>query len=376
MPSPLTKARFGKLTEVRAFKKSFRSWTICKCDCGRKITVRTDRLKSGNTASCGCQRRESNLLRLPDLVEDRFGILTVLRPVSARSKHNQRLWICKCDCGRIIKTTTARLRSGHTKSCGCLKNGYAIDIAGETFGNLKAKRPTKRRNSSGEIIWLCKCGCGRAARASASQLVSGRKKSCGCMEGPRPLDLSDKKFGRLKAVSLEDKRGGCGERLWRCECKCGNECIVSVRNLRSGNTRSCGCLKCEPRDFGKPAPLRTEKAADRSNPATEPHARSRKAADRGNPSAPEDVHRVVIVDFEPPATRKLQRQSPCPKRRRRPSKRDATKARIIELIGNQSMQAATIANALDISHGYVRELLPELMEEGKLVNDNSGYHKS
>lgn len=32
------------------------------------------------------------------------------------------VWFCVCDCGGSSKTTITKLRSGHTKSCGCLKN--------------------------------------------------------------------------------------------------------------------------------------------------------------------------------------------------------------------------------------------------------------
>ena len=30
--------------------------------------------------------------------------------------------------------------------------------------------------------------------------------------------------------------------MWLCKCQCGNELIVSASNLKSGNTKSCGCL--------------------------------------------------------------------------------------------------------------------------------------
>lgn len=33
------------------------------------------------------------------------------------------------------------------------------------------------------------------------------------------------------------------KRVFVCRCDCGNEVLVAGRNLRSGNTKSCGCLK-------------------------------------------------------------------------------------------------------------------------------------
>lgn len=33
--------------------------------------------------------------------------------------------------------------------------------------------------------------------------------------------------------------------MWLCQCDCGNEVTVSGNRLRSGNTKSCGCLRRE-----------------------------------------------------------------------------------------------------------------------------------
>ena len=33
--------------------------------------------------------------------------------------------------------------------------------------------------------------------------------------------------------------------LWLCKCDCGNEKVVAVDKLHSGNTKSCGCLQRE-----------------------------------------------------------------------------------------------------------------------------------
>ncbi|OAV63378.1 hypothetical protein Barb6_03776 [Bacteroidales bacterium Barb6] len=58
----LTGKRFGRLTVVgRDFKNKWGdlSW-LCRCDCGNEKSVRTGRLNSGNTASCGCLRNEKS----------------------------------------------------------------------------------------------------------------------------------------------------------------------------------------------------------------------------------------------------------------------------------------------------------------------------
>jgi len=57
-------------------------------------------------------------------------------------------------------------------------------------------------------------------------------------------DLTGERYGRLMAltyVGVDKNRNS----TWLCECTCGKTTIVSSKSLRSGNTRSCGCLKLE-----------------------------------------------------------------------------------------------------------------------------------
>ena len=62
---------------------------------------------------------------------------------------------------------------------------------------------------------------------------------------PNALNLTGHRFGRLVAI----KRNGIDQHsqnaLWLCQCKCGNKTTVSTSLLRTGNTKSCGCLRRE-----------------------------------------------------------------------------------------------------------------------------------
>jgi hypothetical protein len=58
------------------------------------------------------------------------------------------------------------------------------------------------------------------------------------------VDLAGQTFGRLTAIEFAG-RDALRKRLWRCACTCGRETLVNTGNLRSGTTRSCGCLKAE-----------------------------------------------------------------------------------------------------------------------------------
>ena len=55
------------------------------------------------------------------------------------------------------------------------------------------------------------------------------------------LDLMGMRFSRLRVVG-EAPNNKRGNTCWLCLCVCGKGTVVASRNLKSGNTRSCGCL--------------------------------------------------------------------------------------------------------------------------------------
>ena len=119
----LTNQKFGRLTVLeRDYSKKQTSW-ICKCDCGNIKTVSSSDLKQGHTQSCGCLQKErvSNA-SIKDLKGQKFGRLTVLeKDIIKKSKAGDIYWLCQCECGNIVSINDSNLRSGNTKSCGCLK---------------------------------------------------------------------------------------------------------------------------------------------------------------------------------------------------------------------------------------------------------------
>ena len=136
-PSPkvidLTGKRFGRLVVLkRSGQRAPNNQLMweCRCDCGNIVVKRGDALRSGQTLSCGCLAHEAHLKagvnlqrhrvsKVIDLTGQRFGRLTVIER-GPNSPHGSARWYCKCDCGKETLTTTAKLRNGTTRSCGCL----------------------------------------------------------------------------------------------------------------------------------------------------------------------------------------------------------------------------------------------------------------
>ena len=59
--------------------------------------------------------------------------------------------------------------------------GKIKDIAGIRFGKLIVVEPTNRRGPNGAVYWMCKCDCGKDHIASTANLRNGSTKSCGCL---------------------------------------------------------------------------------------------------------------------------------------------------------------------------------------------------
>ena len=57
--NPLIGLRFGRLIALEETRVGRERAMVCRCDCGRKKTVRLSHLKAGRIKSCGCLMRET-----------------------------------------------------------------------------------------------------------------------------------------------------------------------------------------------------------------------------------------------------------------------------------------------------------------------------
>ena len=60
------------------------------------------------------------------------------------------------------------------------------------------------------------------------------------------VDLAGKVYGRLTVVGRSDRKIGKST-VWECVCSCGASRQIPAENLKTGRTRSCGCLNDENR---------------------------------------------------------------------------------------------------------------------------------
>lgn len=123
------------------------------------------------------------------------------------------------------------------------------NIVGQTFGLLTVVKRHSQNNSAGHTQWVCSCECGNTTVATGTNLKSGSTKSCGCLKhkpAHNRLDLVGERFGRLVVLpDGHEVRGKRNVKYWNCQCDCGNTTSVTTGKLRSGHTISCGCWSKE-----------------------------------------------------------------------------------------------------------------------------------
>lgn len=113
-----------------------------------------------------------------------FGRLTVIEMVGKKIIGRHPKWKCICSCGNETIRSSTALRFGKNVSCGCAikeqkrKNN---DLTGKRFGRLIVVKAEKISDLKRNIIWNCICDCGKKTLSIRYDLISGHKKSCGCL---------------------------------------------------------------------------------------------------------------------------------------------------------------------------------------------------
>ncbi len=235
----LTGKRFAFLTAEKRLeerKKGSCLW-LCRCDCGRYYKGKTHDLISGRVKSCGCIPS-----RVPeDLTGRRYGSLTVLELSGERKKNGAVVWKCRCDCGQETFVSSGNLKQGRTVSCGCVRRE---NLEGRRFGKLIVTGIGKQSGRGRGAFWNCLCDCGTYCEVHAYKLKSGHTRSCGCSHREAILDLTGQKFGKLTVLGDSGRRrDGSGGMIWKCLCSCGQEKEIRQDALVSGAAASCGCVK-------------------------------------------------------------------------------------------------------------------------------------
>ena len=200
------------------------------------------------------------MANLIDITGNKYGRLTVIKRVEdsvcKKSGKRQPQWLCQCDCGNTAICQAANLKSGKSRSCGCLwkeKHSKATvsDLAGQRFGRLVVlNRAGDVASGKRKVVnWLCQCDCGNTITVRACNLKNGSTVSCGCYNKERTFethfkDKSGEKFNYLTIMPFYEMRqtGKRKSKYLMCLCDCGNITFAQYSSLKTNNIISCGCI--------------------------------------------------------------------------------------------------------------------------------------
>jgi hypothetical protein len=117
-----------------------------------------------------------------------YNKLTALKP-EGKNNHGKIMWLFQCECGQRTKAIGSCVKNGRTKSCGCLRtfamkrvnvNRRLYPIVGKVYGQLIAIEDSGEKTKDFRSLWWFDCSCGNRCKASASTVIYGNQKSCGC----------------------------------------------------------------------------------------------------------------------------------------------------------------------------------------------------
>jgi hypothetical protein len=168
-----------------------------------------------------------------------FGRLTVLRVIEQSPIRQVE---CVCECGNEKTCFIGGLRSGDTKSCGCLrvessKSRYK-DLTNQKFGKLLVL--SKAGNAEGkkkDLLWKCICDCGNVKIARSYKLTCGEVRSCGCICRSKGKDHFNWKSTILEADRL-NKRGTVKNpkyEAWRSKVFERDDYTCQISGVKGGN---------------------------------------------------------------------------------------------------------------------------------------------
>ena len=145
-----------------------------------------------------------------DLTGQKFGKLTVLGFGGYEQNKRQRvaMWNCHCDCGSDCQVEGYLLVSGRRKSCGCIRRA-ADQMEGERFGKLVVLGADPENHTTLQKV-LCRCDCGNVRSVATRELKNGKITSCGCDGTSRRSaeDFMERQYDAgMEALRVEFRQG-------------------------------------------------------------------------------------------------------------------------------------------------------------------------
>jgi len=177
---------------------------------------------------------------------DKFG---KLNPVNfyeiTHGSHKRISW--NCECGKIAEIPICQVLSGKTKTCGKCSVLPASHWSSTKYGKLQLLVPKDTHAGSISIVsWLCDCG--KTTLSKIHDVTRGHTTSCGNCNLIPVAHWINAKYGKLQMLNAFGVSPGSNKKVnWKCDC--GKITTISIYNVTSGITTSCGKCTLQPASY-------------------------------------------------------------------------------------------------------------------------------
>jgi len=203
--------------------------------------------------------------RVKDVIGEIYNKLTIIENLPSKKLGGTYYKMVKvlCECGNEKEIGYKSIKKGKIKSCGCLNTSKIVDIEKENVYNhwtiISEVEPYTSSDGSKMRKVLAKCVCGVEKDLMLSSLRTGSSKSCGCMiehktgyhnvsvDSPIPEmsleQMNQRELHNWKIIEqVSAKRNENREiiRTVRAQCKCG----YIKESVLDNVSQSKQCTKC------------------------------------------------------------------------------------------------------------------------------------
>ena len=187
----------------------------------------------GGTKSCGCLAREVARARL-----------VVCEMSELDRESNKKRYVNTLNIAWRKKVLD---RDGHVcQACGA--KGYVVAHHKNSWASYPEGRLDVGNGSTAcygcHLDFHSIYGQGRNTEQQWNDFCNSRTKTDGTTWCKKRYSVAvGEKHGRLLVLERVENRGN--GTWWKCRCDCGNKHVVAGGALKSGNVKSCGCLRLE-----------------------------------------------------------------------------------------------------------------------------------
>lgn len=121
--------------------------------------------------------------------------------------------------------------------------GKFVDLTGQKYNKLTPLYRVEN-NKENKAQWMCKCDCGNLVVVVSRDLRNGNTKSCGCLnDEKRHSHVKDITGERFGRLVVVGRAGysNSGKIIWECLCDCGNTTYVTKTNLTTKYSKTMSC---------------------------------------------------------------------------------------------------------------------------------------